>query len=110
MTDQFKGYDADEKAVVPRSSKSPIVQPTAQQLQMYSETRAKTCGGCKDFNHDEGQKRLFADGNLTKIVLEYEWQVTHLGGKPHTLGVCGQGDGDTLVSPGGFACPHYRRK
>jgi hypothetical protein len=86
-----------------------IYQPSLPETAIFSQQRQRTCGMCKFFRHDEGQRRLFREKRLLEIVHDYGWKTKHMGDDPRRLAVCSQHD-DMLVGPNTFGCEHFKVK
>lgn len=87
-----------------------IHQPTRSQVNLFSQSRIRTCGGCKHFAHEHFQQKDIKRGFLT--ALWEEWGPNghkYVGDRPDKLGRCKQ-DSSLAVGPSSLACDHYKAK
>jgi hypothetical protein len=88
--------------------KTSMVQaPSPHQLQVFSNSRVRTCGSCKNFarHHFAPHQAKF----LAELKHEYGWEKKLLCEDPDKMGRCTD-KGDTIVGPSSLACSNYRAK
>lgn len=87
-----------------------VQQPTEGEVNLFSDTRVKTCASCKFFDRNEKTvQKLRQTDFWRKLKYEYRWRLKYLPGDPDELGLCGAQDG-TLVGPTSRACNQYKLK
>jgi hypothetical protein len=85
-----------------------VQPPSTKQLRVFSSQVARTCAGCKHFNHKHGQDLLFKQKGLATIVHDYQWKQQHLGADPKFLGHCEQRG--ALTASYYVSCEDYKAK
>ena len=84
-----------------------IQKPTLQQVELMTNAKVRTCGGCKHFRqHHFGQ---IAGPFMAKLIHEYQWNPKYLGDSPDKMGRCAESE-ELVVGPNSLACSHYNEK
>lgn len=84
--------------------------PTDEEAKLFSQTRVRTCAGCKHFRKEYfGDRPNTVNKFVATLIHDYEWRKEFLGDDPKNMGLCGAKD-DVLVGPSSLACESYRPK
>ncbi len=87
-----------------------VAQPTRAQVNLFSQSRIRTCASCKSFAHEHFQQKDVKRGFIRAIW--EEWGPNghkYVGDRPDKLGRCRQ-DERLAVGPNSLACSHYKAK
>jgi hypothetical protein len=92
-------------------AKTLIKTPTEGEVNLFSDTRIKTCGGCRFFDRNERTMQKFRQTDLyRKLRFDWKWREKYLpGGQFDQLGICGQ-EPDKATGAVSRACDHYKAK
>lgn len=92
----------------PNVSRVDLVRtPTSRELAVFSDPRMKTCGSCKHFDKELGQREIARTKFLAVMTHEVGFQKEHMGAPSEELGIC-KDRGDMVVGPHTKMCEHYR--
>jgi hypothetical protein len=110
LAHDFAGVTAQTALPVTGGGSATVIAPNRRQLQMYSDGRAKTCGGCKHFDLEAGRKKMIEERFLERLTHEQQWKLHHLGAKVDEIGLCGESGGTMVVSFMANACDHFTER
>ena len=91
-----------------RGRESRIVTPNANEVDIYADPQAATCGSCCYFDVENGRKLIIEQQFAERLVREQEWQLKHLAVPVEMVGVCGQSNGELAVTLVSRSCDQYR--
>lgn len=87
-----------------------IRAPTTEQVNLFTQTRVRTCSMCKHFKPQHfGDKKPIADKFMAQLVHDHQWHPKFIGDDPSKMGRCGE-DPSLLVGPNSLGCSAFRAK
>lgn len=108
-----KILDLPEGMKLPEPSANTMVaRPTPRQLAVFGQQRAITCGTCRFFRKDTGQKIMRNTKFLGMLTRDAGWKKEHLCEDPSEMGICDQKSSReemTVTGPRVAACEFYKR-
>ena len=87
-----------------------VVRPSVNDVLVFGDRGALTCGSCKYFDLENGRKEIVRQRFGEKVVKDYEWKLRHLGADVDAIGLCGASGGEMATSFVSKACDQYRAK
>ncbi len=82
--------------------------PSTEDITAFGSPRARTCGGCKSFDLENGRKEIVRQRFGEVLVRELEWKLEHLGASVDAIGLCGASGGEMAVTFVSGACDQFR--